>query len=128
VPVGFASSSRGNPNGARALRGKQTGNTEAVAQIKQRAVERATDLKGIIEGIKRSGIMSVRATTEELNRKGSTRLAGELGIRPLLHASSIVFPDPPDPGTQKGPYSVCPTAPRACKSWFLNFQSDLNQS
>jgi DNA invertase Pin-like site-specific DNA recombinase len=60
----------GNPNGARALRGKQTGNTEAVAKIRQKAAQRATDLKGIIEGIKRSGIMSVRAITEELNRQG----------------------------------------------------------
>jgi DNA invertase Pin-like site-specific DNA recombinase len=59
----------GNPNGARALRGKQTGNTEAVAKIKEKAVRRAIDLQGIIDGIKRSGATSVRAITDELNRQ-----------------------------------------------------------
>jgi hypothetical protein len=60
----------GNPNGAHALRGKQTGNAEAVAKIKEKAAQRAMDLRGIIDGIKRSGITSVRAITEELNRQG----------------------------------------------------------
>jgi len=60
----------GNPNGARALRGKQTGNAEAVAKIKEKAAQRAMDLQGIIDGIKRSGVTSVRAITEELNRQG----------------------------------------------------------
>ena len=59
----------GNPNGARALRGKQTGNTEAVAKIREKAAQHATDLKGIIDGIKRSGTTSVRAITK-LNRRG----------------------------------------------------------
>ena len=58
----------GNPNGARALQGKQTGNAEAVAKIKEKAAQRAMDLQGIIESIKRSGITSVRAIAEELNR------------------------------------------------------------
>jgi DNA invertase Pin-like site-specific DNA recombinase len=60
----------GNPNGARALRGKQTGNAEAVAKIKEKAAQRAMDLQGIISGIKRIGITSVRAIAEELNRQG----------------------------------------------------------
>jgi DNA invertase Pin-like site-specific DNA recombinase len=60
----------GNPNGARALRGKQTGNAEAVARIKEKAAQRAMDLQGIIECIKCMGITSVRAITEELNRQG----------------------------------------------------------
>lgn len=60
----------GNPNGARALRGKQTGNAEAVACIKQKAARRAQDLHGIIEGLKRSGITSIRALADELNRQG----------------------------------------------------------
>ncbi|MFX4705254.1 hypothetical protein ABTA94_19350, partial [Acinetobacter baumannii] len=38
----------GNPNGARALRGKQTGNAEAVARIKEKAAQRAMDLQGIV--------------------------------------------------------------------------------
>uniref|UniRef100_E6VMK5 Resolvase domain n=1 Tax=Rhodopseudomonas palustris (strain DX-1) TaxID=652103 RepID=E6VMK5_RHOPX len=60
----------GNPNGARALRGRQTGNAEAVARIKQKAQQRATDLNGIIEDFRRSGISAVRAITDELNRQG----------------------------------------------------------
>lgn len=66
----------GNPNGARALRGKQTGNTEAVTKIKEKAAQRATDLKGIIEGFKRAGITSVRAITEELNHQGINATRG----------------------------------------------------
>jgi DNA invertase Pin-like site-specific DNA recombinase len=60
----------GNPYGARALRGKQTGNAEAVAKIKEKAARRAMDLQGIIAGIKLSGITSVRAISDELNRQG----------------------------------------------------------
>ena len=66
----------GNPNGARALRGKQTGNAEAVARIKERAAQRAMNLQGIVEGIKRSGITSVRGVTEELNRQGTNASRG----------------------------------------------------
>ena len=60
----------GNPNGARALRGKQTGNTEAVTKIKQTAAQRALDFQGIIDGLKRSGMTAVRSITSELNRQG----------------------------------------------------------
>ncbi len=60
----------GNPYGARALRGKQTGNAEAVAKIKEKAAQRAMDFQGIISAMKSSGITSVRAVTEELNRQG----------------------------------------------------------
>src|SRR6478609_7114951 len=66
----------GNPNGARALRGKQTGNTEAVTKIKQKAAQRALDLQGIIDGLKRSGITTVRAITSEFNRQGISALRG----------------------------------------------------
>jgi hypothetical protein len=38
--------------------------------IKEEAAQRAMDLQGIIEGIKRSGITTVRAITDELNRQG----------------------------------------------------------
>ena len=48
----------GNPNGARALKGKQTGNAEAVAKIKEKAVQRAMDLQGIVESIKRQASRS----------------------------------------------------------------------
>src|SRR5260221_5130509 len=50
----------GNPNGARALRGKQVGNKEALAVIKAHAQERAQDLRAIIADVKAAGITSVR--------------------------------------------------------------------
>jgi DNA invertase Pin-like site-specific DNA recombinase len=56
----------GNPNGARALKGKQVGNAEAVAKLKATAAQRAADLKAIVDDIKRSGITSVRGIAEEL--------------------------------------------------------------
>jgi DNA invertase Pin-like site-specific DNA recombinase len=37
----------GNPNGARALRGKQVGNADAVTKIKANATQRALDRAGI---------------------------------------------------------------------------------
>ena len=57
----------GNPNGARALKGKQVGNAEAVAKLKATAAQRAADLKAIVEDIKRSGITTVRGIAEELH-------------------------------------------------------------
>jgi DNA invertase Pin-like site-specific DNA recombinase len=59
----------GNPNGARALRGKQTGNREAVAAIKAKVRNRANDLRAIIDDLRGQGISSIRATAEELNRR-----------------------------------------------------------
>jgi hypothetical protein len=50
----------GNPNGARALRGKQVGNAEAVEKLKADAAQSAADLQGIIADIRRSGVTSVR--------------------------------------------------------------------
>lgn len=60
----------GNPNGARGLKGKQVGNADAVAKIKEDAAQRAADLKGIVEDIRRSGITSVRGIAEELHVRG----------------------------------------------------------
>ena len=60
----------GNPNGARALRGKQTGNSEAVAKIKANAAQRAQSLIWIVEDITCSGVTTVRGIAEELNRRG----------------------------------------------------------
>jgi DNA invertase Pin-like site-specific DNA recombinase len=60
----------GNPNGARALKGKQVGNAEAVAKLKATADQRAADLKAIVEDIKRSGTTSVRGIAEELHVRG----------------------------------------------------------
>jgi DNA invertase Pin-like site-specific DNA recombinase len=68
----------GNPNGARALRGKQTGNAEAVSCIKQKAAQRAVDLHGIIGSIKRSGVTSVRGVADELNRQGISAPRGDI--------------------------------------------------
>jgi hypothetical protein len=60
----------GNPNGARALRGKQVGNTDAVASVKAKAAQRAADLRGIVDEIKRSGITTARGLADELQSRG----------------------------------------------------------
>jgi DNA invertase Pin-like site-specific DNA recombinase len=59
----------GNPNGARALRGKQVGNKEAVAVVKQKAQEHASNLRTIVEDIRAQGITSIRKIAEELNSR-----------------------------------------------------------
>jgi DNA invertase Pin-like site-specific DNA recombinase len=60
----------GNPNGARALRGKQVGNDAAVARIKADASERAENLRAIVDDLKAQGVTSVRAIAEALNKNG----------------------------------------------------------
>jgi DNA invertase Pin-like site-specific DNA recombinase len=65
----------GNPNGARALRGKQKGNKEALAAITRKAQEHASNVASILEPIRAQGITSVRKTAEELNCRGIPRSA-----------------------------------------------------
>jgi DNA invertase Pin-like site-specific DNA recombinase len=60
----------GNPNGARALRGKQVGNADAVAKIKANAAQRALDLAGIVSTLRASGLTSVRSIAGALNDQG----------------------------------------------------------
>jgi DNA invertase Pin-like site-specific DNA recombinase len=60
----------GNPNGARALRGKQVGNKHAVAAVKANADRRAATLQDIVDDLRKQGVTSVRAVAEELNAKG----------------------------------------------------------
>jgi DNA invertase Pin-like site-specific DNA recombinase len=60
----------GNPNGARALRGKQIGNADAVAQVKANAAQRASDLAGIVSTLQASGLTSVRSIAGALNDQG----------------------------------------------------------
>ena len=60
----------GNPNGARALRGKQVGNSEAVAAIKLKAQDHATNLRSILDDVRAQGITSVRKIAEALNNRG----------------------------------------------------------
>jgi DNA invertase Pin-like site-specific DNA recombinase len=67
----------GNPNGARALKGKQVGNADAVAKIKANADQRAADLRGIVEDIRRSGVTSVRGIAEELAARGIRATRGD---------------------------------------------------
>jgi hypothetical protein len=45
----------GNPNGARALRGKQVGNKQAVTTIKAKAQERAENLRAHRRGLAERG-------------------------------------------------------------------------
>jgi DNA invertase Pin-like site-specific DNA recombinase len=61
----------GNPQGAAALHGKQTGNREAVATIRAKAQDRADNLRGMIHELNEAGVTSVRRLAEELNRRGA---------------------------------------------------------
>ena len=45
----------GNPNGARALRGKQVGNKQAVAAVKVNAQHRAANLRAIVDDLRSRG-------------------------------------------------------------------------
>jgi len=67
----------GNPNGARALRGKQVGNANAVARIKENAAQRASDLKGILDDIKSSGVTTVHGIADELHARGISAPRGD---------------------------------------------------
>lgn len=60
----------GNPNGARALRGKQVGNNEAVAAVKAYAEQRAENLRGIVDELRSQGVDSIRAIANQLNARG----------------------------------------------------------
>jgi DNA invertase Pin-like site-specific DNA recombinase len=60
----------GNPNGARALKGKQVSNTQAVAAIKANAEHRAANLRAIVDDLRTQGVTSVRAIAAELNERG----------------------------------------------------------
>src|SRR4029077_17092659 len=46
----------GNPNGARALKGKQVGNKQAVASVRANAKQRAENLRGIIDELRSQGV------------------------------------------------------------------------
>ncbi len=58
----------GNPNGARALRGR--GNAPAVAAVKASAAAHTAQVLPVIETIRAEGITSLHATAAELNRRG----------------------------------------------------------
>jgi DNA invertase Pin-like site-specific DNA recombinase len=60
----------GNPNGARALKGKQVGNKQAVVAVKANAERRAADLKEIVDDLRSQGVCSLRTISAELNVRG----------------------------------------------------------
>jgi len=60
----------GNPNGARALRGRQIGNKQAVAAVKANAGHRAENLRVIVDELRSQGVTTVRALAVELNERG----------------------------------------------------------
>jgi len=60
----------GNPNGARALRGKQVGNTQAVAAVRANAEDRAANLRAIVDDLRAQGFTSVRVVATQLNQHG----------------------------------------------------------
>ena len=67
----------GNPNGARALRGEQVGNKEAVGAIKFRAQEHATNLRSIVDDVRAQGIISIRRSPKSLTSVASAPRGGE---------------------------------------------------
>jgi DNA invertase Pin-like site-specific DNA recombinase len=67
----------GNPNGARALRGKQVGNAHAVAKLKADAAQRALDLAGIVNSLRSKGFTGVRSLAVALNEQGIPAPRGE---------------------------------------------------
>ena len=83
----------GNPNGARALRGKQTGNAQAVAKIKANAVQRAQGLTWIVEDIKGSGI-----TTVSIRPCALSRLLGSVKRSTLSRRCNIGVGPVSEPG------------------------------
>jgi len=60
----------GNPNGARALRGKQVGNKQAVGAVRANAEQRANNLRAIVDDLRSQGITSVRSVAAQLNERG----------------------------------------------------------
>jgi DNA invertase Pin-like site-specific DNA recombinase len=70
----------GNPNGARALRGKQVGNDDAVAAVKANAEHRAENLRAIVDDMRSKGITRVRALAAELNERGVLTPVVVIGI------------------------------------------------
>jgi hypothetical protein len=59
----------GNPNGARALKGRQVGNKETLTVIKAHAQQRAQNLRAIVADLRGAGTTSIRAIADELNRR-----------------------------------------------------------
>ena len=72
----------GNPNGARALRGKQVGNRQAVAVVGANAERRAGNLRAMVDDLRCHGITSVRAIAAQLNERG------KIATIPSLFAAS----------------------------------------
>jgi DNA invertase Pin-like site-specific DNA recombinase len=60
----------GNPNGARALRGRQVGNQQAVAAVKTKAEQHAANLRAIVDDLRSQGFTTVRTIAAELNERG----------------------------------------------------------
>jgi Recombinase len=64
----------GNFNGARALKGKQVDNKQAVAvavaAVKANAAHRAKNLRTIVDDLRSQGFTSVRTIAAQLNERG----------------------------------------------------------
>ena len=68
----------GNPNGARALRGKQIGNADAVAKIKENADQRAADPQGHRGGHQRLRDHHCARVADELHARGIRAPRGDV--------------------------------------------------
>ena len=79
----------GNPNGARALRGKQVGNKQAVAAVKANAEQRAGNLRAIVDELRSQGFTSVRAIAAQLNERAVLTPRG--GVWHPTSAARLLF-------------------------------------
>jgi DNA invertase Pin-like site-specific DNA recombinase len=76
----------GNPNGAKALRRADKGNTASLQAIKQKADSHAIRLDSVIKDLAENGITSLGAIALELNKRGMTTPRGNGSI---WHKSSV---------------------------------------
>ena len=60
----------GNTNDARALKGNQVGNKQAVDAVKANADHCAANLRTIVDDLRSQGFTSVRAIAAQLNERG----------------------------------------------------------
>jgi hypothetical protein len=78
----------GNRNRARALRGKQVGNKQAVEKVKANAHKGASNLRTIVDEMRSQGITSISSVAAELNFRGILRPRG--GSRPPTSAARLL--------------------------------------
>lgn len=60
----------GNPNGAAALKRAKKGNAASVRSIKENAIQRAEQLRSVVDDLNSKGVQSLGGLADELNARG----------------------------------------------------------